>query len=132
VESGNLPVAFTSFVGRRHEAETACTFGKAFPDGVWMVDLASVHDPAAVTATVAGALRMPDLGVRPAVDQLTGYLSQQRALLILDDCEHLVDACAGPAQALLAAAPELCILATSRHTLGVTGEHVLSANRASP
>jgi len=154
VESGNLPAAFTSFVGRRHEAaeirrllgagrlltltgvggvgktrlalETAHTFGKAFPDGVWLVDLASVHDPAAVTATVAGALRMPDLGVRPVADQLAGYLTRQRALLILDNCEHLVDACAGLVQTLLSAAPQLHILATSRHTLGVTGEHVLA------
>jgi len=154
VESGNLPAAFTSFVGRRHEAaeirrllgagrlltltgvggvgktrlalEAARTFGKAFPDGVWLVDLVSVHDPAAVTATVASALRMPDLGVRSVVDQLAAYLTRQRALLILDNCEHLVDACAGLVKALLSAAPELCILATSRHTLGVTGEHVLA------
>jgi len=154
VASGNLPAAFTSFVGRRHETaeirrllgarrlltltgvggvgktrlalEAAHMFGKAFPDGVWLVDLASVDDPAAVTAAVAGALRMPDLGVRPVVDQLAGYLTRQRALLILDNCEHLVDACARLVRALLPAAPELRILATSRHTLGVTGEHILA------
>lgn len=85
-----------------------------------------MHDPEAVTATAAGALRMPDLGVRPVVDQLARYLARQRALLILDNCEHLIDVCAGLVQALLSAAPELRVLATSRHTLGVTGEHVLA------
>lgn len=154
VESGNLPASFTSFVGRRHEIaeirrllgagrlltltgvggvgktrlalEAPRAFGKAFAGGVWLVDLASVRDPAAVTAGVAGALRMPDLGVRPVVDQLARYLTRQRALLILDNCEHLVEACADLVQALLSAEPELHIPATSRHTLGVTGEYVLA------
>ncbi|GAA3796736.1 hypothetical protein GCM10022403_033310 [Streptomyces coacervatus] len=153
-ECGNLPAAFTSFVGRRLETaeirrllcvrrlvtltgmggvgktrlalEVAAASREAFADGVWLVDLAPVSDPSAVAATAAGALRVPDLGALPFLDQLTGYLAGRRALLVLDNCEHLVDACAELAGTLLSAAPELRILATSRHTLGVTGEHVFA------
>ncbi|MGW3123783.1 response regulator [Streptomyces sp. NPDC001107] len=153
-ECGSLPAAITSFVGRREETaeirrllcvrrlvtltgiggvgktrlalEVAASSREAFADGVWLVDLAPVTDPAAVAATAAGALRVPDLGALPFLDQLTGYLAGRRALLVLDNCEHLVDACAELAGTLLSAAPELRILATSRHTLGVTGEHVFA------
>jgi predicted ATPase len=69
---------------------------------------------------------LPDLSVRPAEDQLAGYLAERRALILLDNCEHLADACAQLAKTLLSAAPELHILATSRRTLGITGEHVLT------
>ncbi|KUL31864.1 hypothetical protein ADL12_24605 [Streptomyces regalis] len=102
--------------------EVAAASREAFADGVWLVGLAPVSDPSAVATTAAGALRVPDLGALPYMDQLTGYLAGRRALLVLDNCEHLVDACAELAGTLLSAAPELRILATSRHTLGVTGE----------
>ncbi|MFF4256541.1 response regulator [Streptomyces sp. NPDC001663] len=153
-ECGNLPAAITSFVGRREETaeirrllcirrlvtltgmggvgktrlalEVAGSAREVFADGVWLVDLAPVSDPSAVAATAAGALRVPDLGALPFLDQLTGYLAGRRALLVLDNCEHLIEACAELAGALLSAAPELRILATSRHTLGVTGEHVFA------
>ncbi|GGM98515.1 ATP-binding protein [Streptomyces fuscichromogenes] len=155
-DSGNLPAPFTSFVGRRQEVteihhllgagrlltltgpggvgktrlalEAARTFGRAFPDGAWLVDLAPVRDPAAVASTAAGTVRVPDPGTRPVLDQLTGYLARQRTLLILDNCEHLIGACAELARALLSAAPDLRILTTSRHVLGVTGEHVLGVS----
>lgn len=151
-EGGNLPAAFTSFVGRRHETaeirrllgmrrfvtltgmggvgktrlalEVAAASREAFADGVWLVDLAPVHDPSAVAVAAASALRVPDLGVLPVMDQLAGRLAGRRVLLVLDNCEHLIEACAELADTLLSAAPELRILATSRHTLGVTGEHV--------
>ncbi|GAV42250.1 winged helix-turn-helix domain-containing protein [Streptomyces acidiscabies] len=151
-ECGNLPAAYTSFVGRRQETaevrrlldtrrlltltgtggvgktrlalEVATASAHAFADGVWLVNLAPVSDPSAVPAAVAGALRVPDLGARSFTDQLTGYLAGRHALLVLDTCEHLVDACADLVATLLPAAPELRVLATSRHTLGVTGEHV--------
>ncbi|MFE2422916.1 winged helix-turn-helix domain-containing protein [Streptomyces hokutonensis] len=153
-ECGSLPAAITSFVGRREETaeirrllrirrlvmltgmggvgktrlalEVAAASREAFADGVWLVDLAPVSDPSAVAATATGALRVPDLGALPLLDQLTGYLAGRRALLVLDNCEHLIDACAELAGRLLSAAPELRILATSRHTLGVTGEHVFT------
>ncbi|MFF9040613.1 ATP-binding protein [Streptomyces sp. NPDC014892] len=152
-EAGNLPVTFTSFVGRRHligeirrvlgparlltltgmggvgktrlAIEAAAASRKAFADGVWLVDLAPVLEPLAVADAAARALRVPELGVRPALDQLAGYLAGRRALIVLDNCEHLVDACAELAQALLSAAPEVRVLATSRQTLGIAGEHVL-------
>ena len=149
---GNLPTALNSFVGRRRELgevrrllgvgrlvtltgtggvgktrlalEAAAASRKAFPDGVWVVDLATVEDPSALAAETAGALRIPDRGARPALDQLTDHLARHRALIVLDNCEHLIDACAGLAKALLSACPELRVLATSRRTLGVTGENV--------
>ncbi|WNZ13576.1 response regulator [Streptomyces sp. 11x1] len=153
-ECGNLPAPFTSFVGRLQETaeirrllcvrrlvtltgmggagktrlalEVAAASREAFADGVWLVDLALVSDPSAVAAAAAGALGVPDLGALPLLDQLTGYLAGRRALLVLDNCEHLIDACAELAGTLLSAAPELRILATSRHTLGVTGEQVFA------
>ncbi|MGJ5898529.1 winged helix-turn-helix domain-containing protein [Streptomyces niveiscabiei] len=149
---GNLPAAFTSFVGRRQETaelrrlldtrrlltltgtggvgktrlalEVTAASAQAFTDGVWLVNLAPVSDPSAVPAAVASALRVPDRGARPFTDQLTGYLAGRHTLLVLDNCEHLVDACADLVATLLPAAPRLRVLATSRHTLGVTGEHV--------
>ncbi|MEU1181921.1 LuxR C-terminal-related transcriptional regulator [Streptomyces sp. NPDC005820] len=152
-EAGNLPVAFTSFVGRRHliaeirrvlgparlltltgmggvgktrlALEAAAASRRAFADGVWLVDLAPVREPLAVADAAAAALGVPELGARPALDRLTGYLAGRRALIVLDNCEHLVDACAELAQALLSAAPEVRVLATSRQTLGIAGEHVL-------
>ncbi|SPF07264.1 LuxR C-terminal-related transcriptional regulator [Streptomyces sp. MA5143a] len=151
---GNLPAALTSFVGRRREVaeirrllgvgrlltltgvggvgKTRLALGaaeasrKAFPDGVWVVDLGAVEDPSAVTVTAAGALRVPDCGSGPVLGQLTGHLARRRALIVLDNCEHLIDACAELAKALLSACPEVRILATSRQTLRVTGEHVFT------
>ncbi|WP_217567219.1 LuxR C-terminal-related transcriptional regulator [Streptomyces sp. GbtcB7] len=152
-EAGHLPAAFTSFVGRRREVaeirrflgsarlltltgvggvgktrlalETATASRKAFADGTWLVDLAPVREPKLVASAAATALGVPDLGARPVLEQLAGYLAGRRALIVLDNCEHLIDACAELAQTLLSAAPELRILATSRQTLGITGEHLI-------
>jgi predicted ATPase len=151
--SGALPAALTSFVGRRREIaelrrilgtarlvtltgaggvgktrlalEGAAAAIRAFPGGVWLVDLTSVHDASAVPDAAAAALGIADQGALPVLDQLAARLSGRRILLVLDNCEHLVDACARLAEQLLLAAPELRILATSRETLNVTGEHVL-------
>ncbi|MFE1835683.1 ATP-binding protein [Streptomyces sviceus] len=151
---GNLPAAFTSFVGRREEVaevrrllgaarlvtltgaggigktrlalEVAAASAKAFPGGVWLVDLASVHEPSAVADVAAAVLGVADVGTRPLVELLAAHLSGRRVLLVLDNCEHLVGACAQVAQQLLSATAELRILATSRETLQVTGEHVLA------
>ncbi|MFD8219970.1 ATP-binding protein, partial [Streptomyces sp. NPDC059697] len=67
---------------------------------------------------------MPDLSARPVLDQLAEYLVGRRALVVPDNCEHLIDACAALAEKLLSVAAELRILATSRQTLGLAGEHV--------
>ncbi|MER6959878.1 LuxR C-terminal-related transcriptional regulator [Streptomyces sp. NPDC000618] len=106
--------------------ESAGTLRERFPDGIWLVDLAPVQDPSAVASAAAAALHAPDPGTRSAVAQLAQHLARRRALIVLDNCEHQADACAGLIQALLPAAPELRVLATSRHTLHIPGEHVVT------
>ncbi|PVG81061.1 ATPase [Nocardioides gansuensis] len=149
---GALPVELTSFVGRRRElAETrkllassrmltltgvggvgktrlalrmAAEVRRTFPDGVWFVELAALHDPQLLPHTVANTLELRQVSADPAGD-LAAYLEEKKLLVVLDNCEHLTDACAVLASKLLAAAPGLRILATSRHVLGVEGEQIL-------
>ena len=94
----------------------------AYPDGVWMVSLAPLQDPALVPQVVAATLGVPERAGRPLLATLTEGLREQRALLVLDNCEHLVQTCAELAEALLGACPALRMLATSREPLGVAGE----------
>ncbi|MFK0156652.1 ATP-binding protein [Streptomyces sp. NPDC090499] len=150
--AGNLPAALAPFVGREREvAELRDALGKArlvtltgvggvgktrlalevaatsdgpFTDGVWVVDLAAVGLPSGVADAVAAALGVPDLGTRPVLEQLAGYLVGRRALIVLDNCEHLIGACAELARTLLSAASRLHMLATSRETLDIIGERV--------
>jgi predicted ATPase/DNA-binding CsgD family transcriptional regulator len=149
---GVLPAELTSFVGRRRElAETrkllassrmltltgvggvgktrlalriAAEVRRTFPDGVWFVELAALHDPQLLPHTVANTLELRQVSADPAGD-LAAYLEEKRLLVVLDNCEHLTDACAVLAGKLLAAAPDLRIIATSRHVLGVEGEQIL-------
>ncbi|MET8980066.1 LuxR C-terminal-related transcriptional regulator [Streptomyces sp. NPDC004539] len=115
----------TGGVGKTRLAlEVAAGAVKAFPDGAWLVDLAPVCDPVALPDAVATAMGLLDQGMRAMPEQLTTQVSERRSLLVLDNCEHLLDACAELAQRLLSAAPELRVLATSREPLRVTGEHV--------
>ncbi len=103
-------------IGRRH--------GRKWADGIWLVDLASVaptEDVAAEAARVfgiGGALR------GATTDVLRRYLADRAVLLLLDNCEHMLDACAELGMTLLGACPKLRILATSREPLGITGEAV--------
>jgi predicted ATPase/DNA-binding CsgD family transcriptional regulator len=150
---GVLPAELTSFVGRRRElAETrrllnqgrmltltgfggvgktrlamkiATEVRRTFADGVWFVDLTSLHDPQLLPHTVANTLELRQVSANPAAD-LAAYLEDLDLLLVLDNCEHLTEACAILAGKLLAAAPGLTILATSRHVLGVEGEQILA------
>ena len=150
---GALPAELTSFVGRRRElSETrrllassrmltltgvggvgktrlalrmAAEVRRTFPDGVWFVELAALHDAQLVPHTVANTLELRQVSADPAGD-LAAYLERRRLLVVLDNCEHLTDACAMLASKLLAAAPGLRILATSRHVLGVEGEQILA------
>lgn len=159
-EVGNLPAPLTTFVGRRPDLaevrrrlettrlltltgmggvgktrlalEVAAASAADFADGMWLVDLALVRDPSLAANATATALRVPDLGTRPVLDQLAAFLAHRRALIVLDNCEHLADACAELAQALLSASPELRILATSRRTLGIFGEHVFTVPPLAP
>jgi non-specific serine/threonine protein kinase len=151
---GNLPAEITSFVGRRREladAKRALSksrlvtltgvggVGKtrvaervardrrrAYQYGVWLVELGELPDPALVTQTV-----LTELGVRgqrsgDALETLIESLSGRHLLLVLDNCEHLLDEVAALSAALLRSCPDLQILATSRAPLRVVGEAVLS------
>ncbi len=150
---GALPAELTSFVGRRRElSETrrllasgrmltltgaggvgktrlalrmAAEVRRTFADGVWFVELAALQDPQLVPHTVANTLELRQVSADPASD-LADYLETKSLLVVLDNCEHLTDACAVLASKLLAAAPNLRLLATSRHVLGVEGEQILS------
>jgi predicted ATPase len=142
----NLPAEGTSFVGRRQEIaeakrllqqrrlltltgvagvgktrlalRVAAQLRERFPDGVWLVELATLTDDELLTETVAGVF-----GVQ--VDGLLDYFRDKQLLLLLDNCEHVVDACARLADELLVTAPGLRILITSRQALRVAGEHLL-------
>jgi predicted ATPase/DNA-binding CsgD family transcriptional regulator len=148
---GNLPGELTTFVGRRREVgearrllstarlltltgmggvgktrlarRIATDVHRAFPDGVWQVELADLHEPALLVHTIATSLGLQEAGERWAGATLQEYLMRRRLLLLLDNCEHLIEACATTADALLRVCPGLQILATSREPLGINGEH---------
>ncbi len=92
------------------------------PDGVWLASLAPLQDPMLVSHAVAAAIGVPEWSGLPLLATLTEALRERRALLVLDNCEHLVQACAELVEALLSACPDLRILATSREPLGLAGE----------
>ena len=108
----------------------------AVSDGVWLAELASVADPADVPQSVLGSIGLRDprtlldgaqrAGSRDARTRLLDGLVDAHALLVLDNCEHLIDACAHLAEELLSHCPGLRIVATSREPLGITGESLLS------
>ncbi|MBC6456401.1 ATP-binding protein [Actinomadura sp. HBU206391] len=113
-------------VGKTRLALAAMSeLGRSFPDGVRWVDLTSVQDPALLGHVVAAALGVKGRAARPQNEVLLDRLAHRRLLLVLDACEHLVDACANLAGLLLRGLPELRILATSRQLLGVAGERTL-------
>jgi predicted ATPase len=96
-----------------------------FLDGVWMVDLAPVEDPEAVPAAAAAALGVPSQAGLTTADALTGWLQGRRVLVILDNCEHVLDAAAALVATVAADCQTVTILATSRQPLGVVGEQVV-------
>ncbi|MFB6813452.1 BTAD domain-containing putative transcriptional regulator [Streptomyces sp. NPDC056347] len=167
VPQGNLRARLTSFVGRQEEIEAlhedlaharlvtllgpggagktrlsqeaAESVASAWPDGVWLAELAPVDDPEAVPEAVltalgaretvlrgagAGEFRAAEGNAGDALARLTEHCSRRRMLLLLDNCEHLIAAAADLADHLLARCPHLTVLATSREPLGVPGEFV--------
>src|SRR6202521_3624521 len=150
VVSTRLPVQLTSFVGRDAEGtqlrellaqnrvvtltgaggvgktrlaiQVAAQVAGEFGDGVWYVDLAPITDPELVPLTVARALGLPDQPGRSTMDSLLRFVRDRQMLVVLDNCEHLLDASATLVNSLLGAAPSLTVLATSREPLGVPGE----------
>ncbi|MFI9548379.1 ATP-binding protein [Streptomyces sp. NPDC052016] len=149
----HLPVETTSFVDRRSElaegrelltrarlvtltgpggvgktrlaGRIAARVARAFPDGVRFVHLSGLYDPALVPHAVADALGLRDYSDRPALAALVERLRDRRLLLVVDNCEHLLPACAELAGALLHGTTGVRLLATSRHRLGLTEEHLL-------
>ena len=150
VISNNLPIQLTSFIGREREIEevkrllsatrlltlhgaggagktrlanqVAADLVEEFRNGVWLVDLAPLADPALVVQTVASTLGVREVAGRTLLDTLADSLRPKTLLLVLDNCEHLVSACAHLAEGLLHACPNLRILATSREALRIAGE----------
>ncbi len=150
VAAHNLPSQFTSYVGRgskmtevgkllaanrlvtltgaggvgktRLAVEVADRLAAEYADGVWYVDLAPITAPAAVPVTVAHALGLPDQPGRSTIDTVVRFVRDRRMLVVLDNCEHLLDASAELVVALLGAASGLTVLATSREPIGVPGE----------
>ena len=141
----NLPVQLTSFIGREDEVgeindllsnaplvtltgsggagktrlaqEIGSAKVSAYPDGVWLVGLAPLSDPGLITEEVCSVLGVGE-------EALFDYLEDKSTLLILDNCEHMVDGCAEFASTLLQRAPNVRLLATSQEALGITGETV--------
>jgi predicted ATPase/class 3 adenylate cyclase len=148
----NLPVLVSSFVGREAELaevrrlvagarlvtltgaggagktrlalQVAAGLADGAGDGVWFADLAALADPALVAVTVAGVLGVRQEPGRPVLDTLAEAVGGRSLLVLLDNCEHVLDACAKLADALLRGCPNLALLATSREPLGVDGEEV--------
>lgn len=118
-----LTVTGPGGVGKtRLAAEVARRVADRFADGVWLVELASVQEPALVPAAVAAALGVPQVPGMSVVDSLAGVLAREQLLLVLDNCEHVIGAAAELCGALLSAADDVRILATSREPVGVAGE----------
>jgi predicted ATPase/DNA-binding CsgD family transcriptional regulator len=148
--SNNLPSELSSFVGREKElaeverlleqdrlltltgsggcgkTRLALTAARevveGFEDGVWMVELAPLADPSLVPQAVASTLGVREQPDRSPTETLCDFLGSKKVLLVLDNCEHLVETCAELAEALLRSCPDLRVLATSREALGITGE----------
>ena len=148
----NLPAPLTSFVGRDEEVpavraavaghrlvtltgpggtgktrlalEAAAGLLGGYPHGVWLIELAALTDGAPVAHATAAAVGVRERAGRSLVDALAEALRPRHALLVLDNCEHLVDACAGLTHALLRACPRVHILVTSREALGLAEEVV--------
>lgn len=94
----------------------------SFKNGVWFIELAPLADPALIAGTVATTLGLREQSGQPILDSLIEYLRTQEILLVLDNCEHLIEACARFADVILRACPNLRMLATSREALGIAGE----------
>ena len=104
---------------------TADQLPRAFPDGIWFVDLLALTDPALLAHEVAAALGLTDASTHWAVDGLAQHIGDRRMLVLLDNCEHLVDACAVLVDSLTRTCPNLQVLATSRQSLGIRAETVV-------
>ena len=150
---GHLPAELSSFIGRRLQIQdiktslaasrmvtlvgpggvgktrlalrTAADLERGVADGAWFVELGGLTDARLVPRAVMTSVGLRDESGLWPLSRLIDYLSEKRLLLVLDNCEHLLDACAVLADSLLREAPELRVLATSRQPLGIAGERVI-------
>ncbi|MGD2059965.1 MAG: BTAD domain-containing putative transcriptional regulator [Acidimicrobiia bacterium] len=148
----NLPIPSTRFVGREQEMSDVIAslrsnrmvtltgaggVGKTrlaihvgshlleeFEDGVWWIELGSLANPDLLPATVAKALGVPESADQSSVEHVSAFVGSRRLLLILDNCEHLIESCAEFVVQILGRAQNLTILATSRESLSIDGEQV--------
>ena len=148
----NLPAELTSFIGRRKEltelrrvltgsrllsltgdggvgktrlaVRLVSELVHEVSEGVWLIDLAPLTTPDLIAQTIATLIGVRESARRSVREALVEYLRHREVLLVLDTCEHLIDACAELAEALLREAPRLRIVATSREALGVPGEAI--------
>ena len=148
-EPGLPPVELTGFVGRKAELtgltalldtarlvtavgppgvgktrvglRAAALAAERYPDGVRFAELSELRDPALLAAAIAACLGLPERDGRSQPSAVLNYLRGRELLLILDTCEHLIDACAAFAEGVLREAPRVTLLATSRQPLDVPG-----------
>lgn len=146
----NLPIQLTSFIGREREIkevkellqqtrlltltgsggcgktrlalQVAADLLEDYPDGIWFIDLSVLTDPALVPSTVAATLGIHEESGQPTLTTLAEAMRSRTLLLVLDNCEHVVGACAQLAETLLRTCTALRILVTSREALGIAGE----------
>lgn len=151
--AGNIPAEVTSFVGRRREVaevrrrmsisrvvtltgaggvgktrlalRVAAESQRVFPEGVWLVELADLQEPSLLAQTIATTFGL-DHSRKEPIQLLTEHLRDAGLLLVLDNCEHIVQACAALVTKLLSTAPEARFLLTSRHALGISAEHLFA------
>jgi DNA-binding winged helix-turn-helix (wHTH) protein len=97
--------------------------GASYPDGVWFVGLAALPDPDLVPTALCAALGVAVSGTQP-ISELAAWLRSKQALIVLDGCDHVIDAAAALVEAILQAAPGVCVLATSREPLRAQGERL--------
>jgi predicted ATPase/class 3 adenylate cyclase len=147
----NLPVQLTSFIGREKEVEqvrnrlaqnhlitltgsggvgktrlslqVASQLLNEYPNGVWLVELAPITDPLLIPQTVCSVLDITPKGNTPALNVLVEYLKSKKILLVVDNCEHLINASAQLCDSVLHACPGVRIIASSREALGINGEN---------
>jgi predicted ATPase/class 3 adenylate cyclase len=146
----NLPTQLTSFIGREKEVgqirqrleknrlvtltgsggvgktrlsiQVASELLSEYPNGTWLVELAPITDPEWVARAICGVLDITVSGNTPPLTVLTEYLHSKKLLLVVDNCEHLIETCAQLCETLLLACPNLRIIASSREALGIDGE----------
>src|SRR5262249_19080713 len=158
--TGNLPANLTTFVGRRRELaevkslltttrlltltggggvgktrlalRVAADLARNFPDGAWLVSLAPIDDPLLITQAVFSALGLQDVSSRWSLSALSDYLREKRLLVVLDNCEHLLDGAAGLAGTLLGGCPAVRGVGASRRRapVAVPGEQNMTHRTA--